>query len=331
MSFWLLKSKYISKYRKICRKVCIFAEATKNHIDMSEKKVLSKSAAVISKTMYAAMKLLKENGGSMPFSELRVKVGEAVEFTEWERSAPSENTHKPRWEVNMTFYSVDYTKAGFLTKDSGVWYLTEQGEKMLSQSAEDVFAAAHTAYRLWAHDNAKYGSMDDDVKEVTDETPSMTADDAESEAMDGLRHYLTTMDWRMFQDMVAALLRGMGYYVPFVAPQGSDGGIDVLAYETTSGAGQRLIVQVKRFKDTSVSVDVIRNTAALLHKDTDTGMVITTGRFTKDAIMFAQGNKHNLRLIDLNEFINLWIHYYDRLSVTDKALMPLKAVYYLAR
>ncbi len=298
---------------------------------MDENKGLSRTAAVVGKTMYATMKLLKENGGFMPFNELRERIGTTVGFTEWELEPPSERTTKSRWEVNMAFYSVDYVKAGFLKKDSGVWYLTSEGEKMLSQSPEDVFTAAHAAYRVWARENAKYSEIDEDVKEVIDESPAMTIDDATSASMDSLRKYLIQMDWRVFQELVAALLRGMGYYVPFVAPQGADGGVDVLAYENASGTGHRLIVQVKRFKETAVAVDVVRNVAALLHKDSDVGMVVTTGRFTTEAVRFAQNNKHNLRLIDLTEFINLWIYYYDRLSATDKALMPIKPVYYLAR
>ena len=131
--------------------------------------------------------------------------------------------------------------------------------------------------------------------------------------------------------MVAALLRGMGYYVPFIAPQGPDGGLDVLAYESTSGAGQRIFVQAKRFRGTSVSVDVVRSLAALLQKDSDTGMVVTSGKFTSEAIRFSHSCKFNLRLIDLTEFIRLWITYYDRLTPPERDLLPIQPIYFLAK
>jgi predicted Mrr-cat superfamily restriction endonuclease len=38
-----------------------------------------------------------------------------------------------------------------------------------------------------------------------------------------------------FQDLAAALLRGMGYYTPFVAPTGKDGGVDIIAYRDPLG------------------------------------------------------------------------------------------------
>lgn len=296
---------------------------------MSEKKELSKSAAVIAKTMYAAMRLLDDAGGSMPFTELRDRIAAAVTFTEWEAAAPSDKTRKPRWEINMTFYASDYTVAGFMAKDGGVWYLTDEGRKMLSQSAEQVFAAAHTAFRIAQRQSGQYEGIDDDIHEVVAESPKMEYEDAEARAMSGLRQYVTTMEWTKFQELCAALLRSFGYYVPFVAPQGPDGGIDVLAYENASGAGHRLIVQAKRFRDSSVGVEVVRNIAALLHKPTDIGMVITSGRFTTEAVRFAQSCKCNLRLVDLTELLRLWISHYDRLSLSDRSLMPLHAVFFL--
>ncbi len=35
--------------------------------------------------------------------------------------------------------------------------------------------------------------------------------------------------------MVAALLRAMGYYTPFISPRGKDGGVDILAYQDPIG------------------------------------------------------------------------------------------------
>ena len=39
-----------------------------------------------------------------------------------------------------------------------------------------------------------------------------------------------------FQDLVAALLRAMGYHVAWVAPPGKDGGTDIVAYTDPLGA-----------------------------------------------------------------------------------------------
>lgn len=298
-------------------------------IDRMEERKSSRTEQVVSKTMYEAMRLLAASGGPMTVTQLREQIAQNLIFTEWERQSPSTKTQQPRWAINMTYYVFDYIKAGFLAKDRGLWYLTEEGQKMLDSTSEEVFAAAHTASRIKRRDTAQYESIDEDMKEVIEETPQMILEDARSQAMDGLRQRITTMDWQDFQKLIAALLRAMGYYVPFVAPQGPDGGIDVLAYENASGAGQRFIVQAKRYKDASVGVDTVRGLAALLHKQSDIGMVVTSGRFTQEAIRFAQSCKFNLRLIELNELTSLWISYFDRLTLAERALLPIQAVYFL--
>ena len=50
----------------------------------------------------------------------------------------------------------------------------------------------------------------------------------------------------------------MGYYTPFVAPQGKDGGIDVIAYRDPLGTvSPRIKIQIKH-RDASASVQEIR-------------------------------------------------------------------------
>ena len=281
--------------------------------------------------MYEAMKTLSEQQRPMTFTELRECLSKTVAFSEWELEQPSDKARLPRWELNMTCYAIEYEVAGFIARDSGVWYLTDEGAKQLTKKPEEVFAAAHTAYRITKRENGKYEAIDEDVEEVSFPSAMMQLEEAEAVAMDALREHIQTMDWQEFQRMVAALLRGMGYYVPFIAPQGADGGIDVLAYENASGAGHRIVVQAKRFKDSSVGVEVVRNIAALLYKPSDVGMVVTSGRFTSEAVRFAQSCKFNLRLIDLTELIRLWISHYERLTLTERAIMPLKPIYFLAK
>ena len=302
-----------------------------NYNRMSSTKPLSRSAAVVSKTMYEAMKILRDNNSQMSFAQIRERIRQSMVFTEWESSPPSANTRMPRWEINMSWYAMDYEAAGFIVREGGIWYLTNEGVKQLAQSPEQVFAAAHTAYRISMRENGKYETIDEDVKEVKDSSPIVQLTEAEAMAAEAIRQYIQSMDWQEFQRMIAALLRAMGYYVPFIAPQGADGGIDVLAYENASGVGHRIVVQAKRFKGSPVGVEVVRNMAALLYKPSDAGMVVTSSHFTSEAIRFAQSCKFNLRLIDLGELTRLWISYYDRLSLPEREILPVRAVYFLAK
>jgi len=60
------------------------------------------------------------------------------------------------------------------------------------------------------------------------------------------------------EPLVAALLRGMGYYTPFVAPKGKDGGVDVVAYRDPLGTeSPRIQVQIKH-RESFATVQEVR-------------------------------------------------------------------------
>ena len=79
------------------------------------------------KTMYAALTILKKNGGSMPIRVLMREIENTVDLTDWEKEI-LENTGNIRWQSNMHFTSVDYVRAGFLIKKKGTWTITPEGE-----------------------------------------------------------------------------------------------------------------------------------------------------------------------------------------------------------
>ena len=298
---------------------------------MSEKKELSRSASVVARSMFEAMKMMKKNEGSISFSEIQEKLPNIIVYNEWERADTSEKTRQPRWLVNTLFYSVEYVKAGLIEKDSGIWYLTDKGDKALQLTAEKVFEIAHTEYRQYKKQNNKHEEIDEDIEEVRELTPDMVIKEAEGVAQEGIVKKIRSLDAYEFRKLCASLLRSMGYYTPFIAPKGKDGGIDIVAYENAAGVGNRVIAQVKHTPTTSTDVTIIRNLAALLRKDGDTGIVFTSGTFTNDAIRFARETKSNIRLINQSELIKLWIDNYSRLSEEDRDLLPLKPVYYISR
>ena len=275
--------------------------------------------------------MMKKNEGSISFSEIQEKLPNIIVYNEWERADTSEKTRQPRWLVNTLFYSVEYVKAGLIEKDSGIWYLTDKGDKALQLTAEKVFEIAHTEYRQYKKQNNKHEEIDEDIEEVRELTPDMIIKEAEGVAQEGIVKKIRSLDAYEFQKLCASLLRSMGYYTPFIAPKGKDGGIDIVAYENAAGVGNRVIAQVKHTPTTSTDVTIIRNLAALLRKDGDTGIVFTSGTFTNDAIRFARETKSNIRLINQSELIKLWIDNYSRLSEEDRDLLPLKPVYYISR
>jgi restriction endonuclease Mrr len=75
----------------------------------------------------------------------------------------------------------------------------------------------------------------------------------------------------------------------------------------------------------------VRNIAALLKKESDTGWVVTSGRFTKESRRFARECKNNIRLIDGEELVTLWVAAYNGLPQADKMRLPIHPVYFLGQ
>ena len=129
--------------------------------------------------------------------------------------------------------------------------------------------------------------------------------------------------------MVAALLRAMDYHTPFVAPKGKDGGIDIIAYLDPLGAKTpRIKVQVKHKPDTAIGAAEVRALSGVL-KAGDIALFVTSGTYSADARNAASGNDKFIRLIDGNDFIEMWQEYYDKMTDEDKNMLPLKRIAFL--
>lgn len=292
------------------------------------KEQFGRSKACATKTLYAVMKEISRRGGSIPVKDIYPFVNENVTLTDWERE-PAGKMQYIRWTNNFQFYSIDYQKAGFIVKKNGYWYITPEGEKALKKSPEEVMNMARTAYREWK----KTREIEDETEEPTDETAenenAMNLDLLESDAREGIRRYMVSKTPYEFQDMVAALLRAMGYHTPFIAPKGKDGGIDIIAYVDPLGAQTpRIKVQVKHKPETTIGASDIRALLGVLRAG-DIALLVTSGAFSQDAKSTGTNSREFIRLIDGDEFIEMWQEYYDKMSDEDKNMLPLKRISFL--
>ena len=304
---------------------------------MTEQK-LSKSKATAAKVIYAALQALKDNGGELPSSAVFNEVEKRVEFDAWEKNQ-YEATGNFRWRAILSFHSIGPIKAGFLVKKKGIWYLTPEGEAALQLGSVRLLNAAEKAYRKWREENPrkKVDESEETVLEGQDvpvamrETPPINLDQIEQTATESLNEYVKSKNPYEFQDLVAALLRGMGYYTPFVAPKGKDGGIDIIVYRDPLGTiSPRIKVQVKHRLDSPATVQEVRQLIGLLQKDGDVGLFVATNGFTSDAKAAARNSHVHVELIDLQRMVSLWQEFYPKLTDEDKNQMPLLPIFFLA-
>ncbi len=296
-------------------------------------KNLSKSRSLAAKVIYAALTTLKEAGGQLAGKDVMLRVEKNVDLDEWAR-ATYEKTGYIRWQSILHFFTIDCIKAGFLVKQKGVWFLTKEGEAALALGERNLLDTATQAYRDWKKNVNPSPIEEKDLEDViiddVNKAREVTIEEVEQIAMKGLQNYVDSKTAYEFQDLVAALLRGMGYYTPFVAPRGKDGGLDIIAYRDPLGTvSPRIKVQIKH-RESTASVSEIRQLMGLLQKDGDVGIFVSSSGFTSDAKTTARSSHVHVELIDFERFISLWREFYPKLSDEDKARMPLQAVNFLA-
>ena len=144
-----------------------------------------------------------------------------------------------------------------------------------------------------------------------------------------IEDYINKMEPYLFQSFIAALLRGMGYHTPFIAPPGKDGGIDIIAYRDPIGsAPPRIKVQVKH-REQKVTVNEARELIGLLSKDGDAGLIVSTSGMTADAVKEIRHANHHIEAISMSEIISLWEQHYDVMKEEDRQYMRLKRISFL--
>jgi restriction system protein len=271
-------------------------------------------------------------------SEALQTLSERVTLTPYE--ADTYESGGRRFDKIVRFATVDCVKAGWLLKDKGIWSITDEGRKVHTelQDPEAFYRQAVKLYNAWrsAQPDAEpvpaviAGDTEPLDTDNAAKAVTITFEEAEEHAWAEISQYLRNMPPYEFQELVADLLRAMGYYVAWVSPPGKDGGIDILAQPDVLGTRPpRIKVQVKR-QQHAVSVDGLRSFMALLG-DEDVGLFVCTGGFTKDAISEARTQeKRRVTLIGLEKLFDLWDEHYDRLSDTARRRLPLRSIKFLA-
>lgn len=289
---------------------------------------LSKTRALGTELLYATLSILKENSGEMASKQLFEKVAERLTLDDWATTF-YENGNL-RWHSVLHFFSIQCMKAGFLIKNRGLWLLTPEGESALSLGKHGLINASREAYKKWKIQKGLSTSSEEIAEVDNFEKTELTQDEIEERATEGIETFINSKNAYEFQDICAALLRGMGYYTPFVAPRGKDGGVDIVAYRDPLGTiSPRIKVQVKH-RTSTTAVQEIRQLIGLLGMDGDVGIFISTGGFTPDAKTTARNSHVHVELITMNRLIGLWQDFYPKMTDEDKSLLPLTTVYFLS-
>jgi restriction system protein len=104
---------------------------------------------------------------------------------------------------------------------------------------------------------------------------------------------VASLTWRQFESLVAEGFRQRGFQVTEKGGAAADGGVDLIL----ARGNERFLVQCKQWRAQQVPVTIVRELYGVMAaQQAAGGYVVTSGRFTQDAIAFAEGR--NIELID---------------------------------
>lgn len=102
---------------------------------------------------------------------------------------------------------------------------------------------------------------------------------------------LNAMTWSEFESLVQEAFRLRGYSARRIGGEGPDGGVDLILER----AGEKVLVQCKQWRAFRVGVGVVRELyGAMAAQGVASGIVVTSGTFTQDAVDFAAGRSVSL-------------------------------------
>ncbi|MEN3793921.1 restriction endonuclease [Fulvimarina sp. MAC3] len=161
---------------------------------------------------------------------------------------------------------------------------------------------------------------------VIEATESDVLENIQSKALEFAKDRVSALEWDDMQELVAGLLRALGYKTR-VSPAGSDRGKDIVASPDGFGfEAPRIFVEVKHRKG-QIGAPEIRSFLGGRHQQ-DKGLYVSTGGFSKDAYYEAERANIPLALMTIEELVESLIENYDKLDMETKQLLPMKRIYW---
>lgn len=185
-----------------------------------------------------------------------------------------------------------------------------------AEAAEEIFSFGQNDSTLETADSIK-----DEV-----EGEAEIRRDTEERALGFLQDKLNKLDWEEMQELVAGVLRAMGYKTR-ISKAGPDRGRDIIA--SPDGFGfqpPRIVVEVKHRRGTMGAPEVRSFVGGL--RQHDNGLYVSTGGFTREAKYEADRTNQNLTLMDADDLGKAIVEHYDRMDSEAQALLPLKKIYW---
>ncbi len=220
------------------------------------------------------LKTLQSNGGAGNSSYLIEQVVESLGITDDELEQPTSNGQS-RIRNQIQWARFYLFKAGLIdNSQKGIWRLTNEGlEKVLND--EDIYAL--------------FKNVQESVKKAPTITPKKLELEFEDKSAEdeehslGLLSLIQNLPASGFEKLCKRLLTEIGIHDISITGGSGDQGIDGKGIvKLNDVVSLNLVFQCKKYKET-VSPHHVRDFRGAMQGRGEKGLIITTGRFTKDA------------------------------------------------
>jgi restriction system protein len=158
------------------------------------------------------------------------------------------------------------------------------------------------------------------------ETLDTIKEEIEEKAHEFIKDKIQELNWEELQDLVAGILRGMGYKT-LVSQRGPDRGKDIVASPDGLGLEDPKIKVEVKHREQGMGAPEIRSFIGGLRPG-EKGLYVSTGGFTKEAQYEAERANVPVTLIDSDLLVTLVIQNYDQFDADARALLPLRKIYW---
>ena len=249
---------------------------------------------------------------------------------------PSRRIYKLGKALGQYYFSRDWVHddAGNFQK---VKWIDEVARDHLSIKTKNSLGAISTLFKLSPGVISDILSVRDEKdspkrwpefsNELNDNPEDLSLEYFQNQAAERIKDKISRLTWEEMQELVAGVLRAMGYKTR-ISPRGSDRGKDIVASPDGFGfENPRIIVEVKHRINTAMTSSDVRSFLGG-RQEGDKGLFVSTGGFTKDAYYEAERAKIPLVLMTLQELTDILFESYGQMDSDVKSLIPLTKVYW---
>lgn len=209
----------------------------------------------------------------------------------------------------------------------------EVSRDLLSVESRNSLGAISTLFRISSEVSAELKkamvsgqpARPETVAATTEATEEDLFKSMESRAHEFIKDKVSALPWDDMQELVAGLLRSLGYKTR-ISEAGPDRGKDIVASPDGFGfESPRIVVEVKHRKGAMGAPDV-RSFLGGRHPQ-DKGLYVSTGGFTREARYEAERANIPLALMDLDDLVKSLLEQYEKLDLETQQLVPLKRIF----